>query len=168
MRPQFTCGDGDIDEFFHKDSIDGANELVSVTYLWREDGIPLAFFSVSNDSIKKEECPRSAFDRIQKLLPRRKRYSSMPAVKIGRIGVSNACRRSGCGTRILDYLKVWFTQKNKTGCRFLLVDAYNQAHVTNFYLKNGFVFLTGNDEREDTRIMFFDLMIFQNAEQPAI
>jgi GNAT superfamily N-acetyltransferase len=161
-RPEFTCDDDDIDEFFHKDSIAGAAELMSVTYAWRENGRAIAFFSVSNDAIKKEHCPRSAWERVQGLLPRQKRYKSMPAVKIGRLGVHSDCKRSGCGSRIMDYLKVWFTQQNKTGCRFLLVDAYNNEEVVAFYQKNGFKFLVGTDEKEETRIMYFDLIQFAN------
>lgn len=168
-RPHFTCGDQDIDEFFHTDSITGASELMCVTYVWKEDGHLLAFFSVSHDSIKKEECPRSAWERVQKIIPRQKRYSSMPAVKIGRLGVSDDCQRANCGSRIMDFLKVWFTKQNKTGCRFLLVDAYNRPGVIGFYRKNGFQFLTGTDEKEETRIMYFDLIQFTNraAAQPA-
>lgn len=165
-RPEFTCGDADIDEFFHKDSIDGTNELLSVTYVWREGGQALAFFAVSNDSIKKEECPPSAFKRLTRILPSRKRYSSMPAVKIGRLGVQKGMRRSGVGSRIMDYLKIWFTEGNKTGCRFLVVDAYNNPEAINFYRKNGFNFLTTKDEKEETRVMYFDLIQFTKAATP--
>jgi GNAT superfamily N-acetyltransferase len=166
-RPEFKCGDNDIDEFFHKDSIVGAAELMCVTYAWRQRGQTLAFFSVSNDAVKREECPRSAFERITKLIPRQKRHSSMPAVKIGRLGVVADAQRSKYGSKILDYLKVWFTQNNKTGCRFLLVDAYNKPHTLAFYERNGFKFLTGKDEKEDTRIMYFDLIPFANSSQIA-
>jgi GNAT superfamily N-acetyltransferase len=159
-RPEFTCADEDIDEFFHKDSVAGAAELMCVTYVWCEKGHPVAFFSVSNDAIKREECPRSAFERVAKLIPRAKRYASMPAVKIGRLGVQATSARSGVGSRILDYLKVWFTVNNKTGCRFILVDAYNRPNVLAFYQKNGFQFLVGNDDKEETRIMYFDLIQF--------
>jgi hypothetical protein len=49
----------------------------------------------------------------------------MPAVKIGRLGVAHASQRDGTGTQVLDFLKMWFTVGNKTGCRFIVVDAYN-------------------------------------------
>ena len=166
-RPEFACGDPDIDEFFHKDSIEGSKELICVTYAWIESGNPIGFFSVSNDAIKKEDCPRSAFERIQKMIARSKRYSSMPAVKIGRLGVMSGGQRAGCGSRILDFLKVFFTHKNKTGCRFLIVDAYNTPEVIAFYKKNGFNFLVSNDEKEETRIMYFDLISFVSKESPA-
>jgi hypothetical protein len=168
VRPEFTCGDADIDEFFHKDSIHGASELVCVTYTWHEEGRHLAFFSVSNDAIMKDLCPRSAFERLLRNIPRDKRYSSMPAVKIGRLGVCVDAQRSGLGTRIMDFLKVWFTNQNKTGCRFILVDAYNADKTIAFYHKNGFQFLTSKDEREDTRIMYFDLIPFANRAEAAV
>lgn len=87
----------------------------------------------------------------------------MPAVKIGRLGVSEDYKRKQCGSRVLDYLKVWFTQNNKTGCRFLIVDAYNRPDTLAFYQQNGFKFLGSKDEQEETRIMYFDLIPFANA-----
>jgi len=159
-RPEFTSGDQDLDEFLHKDSIEACQELLCVTYVLVEDGRTVAFYSVSNDSIKKENIPRSAFTRFVKRIPFTKRYSSMPAAKIGRLGVAEHAQRSGYGTKVLDYLKVSFTTGNKTGCRFLIVDSYNTVQATNFYEKNGFRFLTGDDSTEDTRIMYFDLITF--------
>ncbi len=165
-RPAFECGDADLDEFYRVDSIEGGKELVCVTYVLLDDtDSVVAFFSVSNDAIKKEDVPTSAFKRITKLLPFNKRYSSMPAVKIGRLGTASTMQGSGYGTMVLDFIKVWFTKGNKTGCRFIVVDAYNQELVTKFYLKNGFRFLTGIDESEETRIMFFDLRMFREPDK---
>lgn len=159
-RPEFSCGDDDIDEFFHVDSIGGCNELVCVTYALMNDEKTVGFYSVSNDSIRKQDLPRSRFKKVMKIVPRPKRYSSMPAAKIGRLGVCKDSQKDGYGTMILDYLKYSFTNQNKTGCRFLVVDAYNQENVTSFYQKNGFDFLTSTDADEETRIMFFDLVSF--------
>ncbi len=162
-RPAFTCGDDDLDEYFHLDSIQGSKELLSVTYAFLDEdsGEALAFFSVSNDSVKKEDCGRSAFDRIRDIFPRSKRYKSMPAVKIGRLGICGDRQRDGVGTKVIDFLKAWFTQGNKTGCRFIIVDAYNKENVTAFYQKNGFEFMTLNDDGEAARIMYFDLKQFR-------
>jgi hypothetical protein len=41
------------------------------------------------------------------------------------------------------------------GCRFITVDVYRDAF--GFYLKNGFEFLSSEDEADDTRLMYFDL-----------
>ena len=47
--------------------------------------------------------------------------------------------------------------KNKTGCRFITIDAYNYLNVTNFYSKNNFKFFTKSDEKDQTRAMYYDL-----------
>lgn len=162
-RPSFSCGDQDLDEFFHHDSIEGCKQLVCVTYAVLDNNENIvAYFSLSNDSIRKEEMPRSARERLLKVIPREKRYSGMPAAKIGRLGVSVSAHGNGYGRVILDFLKGWFTNKNKTGCRFLVVDAYNNEKAISFYSNNGFVFLSGSDENERTRIMYYDLIQFRD------
>lgn len=161
-RPAFCCGDRDLNEFFHQDSIEAGKQLLSVTYgfLDEQDSL-LAFCSLSNDAVKKEALPKAVWRRAVQRVFHRKRYASMPAVKIGRLGVSSQCSRSGIGSQVLDFLKVWFTRGNKTGCRFLLVDAYNQERVLRFYEKNGFRYLGGDKENDATRIMYFDLYTFR-------
>lgn len=160
-RPEFSCGDADLDEYFARDSIEGGRELIAVTYAFiGDDGCVHAFVSLSNDSIKREDTPRSVWERITRPIPRPKRYASTPTVKIGRLGVCHKHRGQGVGTWVLDYLKVWFTRGNKTGCRFLVVDAYNKPEALRFYQKNGFEFLTQSDCNDETRIMYFDLKTF--------
>ncbi len=92
---------------------------------------------------------------IIKQLPRRKRYESHPAVKIGRFAVSKAHQKNKVGTSLMDYIKALFIIKNKTGCKFITIDAYKDA--TGFYMKNGFDFLTDDDMGDDHRQMYFDL-----------
>jgi hypothetical protein len=52
-------------------------------------------------------------------------------------------------------LKDLFVTNNRTGCRFITVDAYKDS--LKFYEKNGFKYLTTTDINADTRLMFFDL-----------
>lgn len=56
---------------------------------------------------------------------------------------------------LMDYIKGFFIKKNKTGCRFITVDAYKAA--IEFYQKNGFDFLTTEDKNDNRRQMYFDL-----------
>ncbi|MEW8351969.1 MAG: GNAT family N-acetyltransferase [Candidatus Thiodiazotropha taylori] len=161
-RPAFDCNDEDLNDFFLTDSCTSGSELLSVTYLAvNEKEEALAFFSVSNDSIQRENISGSRFKRVTKIIPREKRYSSMPAVKIGRLGTNASIQRKGVGTELLDFIKYWFTHGNKTGCRFVIVDAYNREEILEFYTRNGFDFLLTNDTRESTRLMFFDLIKFK-------
>lgn len=75
------------------------------------------------------------------------------------------------GQQVINYLKSWFVEEdNKTGCRFMVVDAYNNDRTLNFYIRNGFKFLYSNEEQERielqidqnekllTRHMFLDLL----------
>ena len=84
----------------------------------------------------------------------------MPAVKIGRLATRAALQSGGIGKDMLDYVKYWFTNGNKTGCKFVLVDAYNKPRIIKFYKDNGFDFLI-RDEKEETRLMYFDLITFR-------
>lgn len=155
-RPAFDCGDDDLNEYFEKDSRQSCQELTAVTYAVMQGDDTVAFFSVLNDSLKKEEVGRTSYKRATRPLPAAKQYSSLPAVKIGRLAVASKHQRLGIGCEIIDFIKAWFTMGNKTGCRFVTVDAYRNA--IRFYEKNGFVFLGGKDKDEKTRIMYFDLI----------
>lgn len=58
---------------------------------------------------------------------------SYPAVKIGRLGVGVNHQNNGMGKAILDYTKDSFVNNNKTGCNFIVVDAYKDS--VDFYKK---------------------------------
>ena len=75
------------------------------------------------------------------------------AVLIGRLGVSSEYCGKGLniGSQILDFLKGWFRSfDNKTGCRFIVVDAYNNEKTLHFYEKNGFNPLYKTEQEERT------------------
>jgi hypothetical protein len=38
----------------------------------------------------------------------------------------------------MDFIKVLFRTNNRTGCRFLIVDALNRPETLHYYEKNGF------------------------------
>lgn len=59
------------------------------------------------------------------------------------------------GTYVMKFIKRYFTAGNKTGCRFITVDAY--AAAIPFYLSNGFVPLNEEDADEPTHLLYFDL-----------
>lgn len=136
-RPNFSCEDEDLNEFFHKDSQDGSRQLISVTYAVQQNGTTVAFFSLSNDAIRRDAIPKNKKRKILKPILRGKRYPTLPAVKIGRLAVADGLTGSGLGSDILSYIKASFTRGNKTGCRFIIVDAYTKPETLRFYTKNG-------------------------------
>lgn len=158
----FTCGHKDLDEFIKVDAVPYMNNLYAVTYLFihLETNRIVAFFSVSNDNLRDEGFVKGVWKKFNRKLPHLKRRKNYPAVLLGRLGICEDYKRSGIGSEILNFIKGWFRFENKTGCRFILVDAYNESHVLSFYQKNGFSFLVEKDEKADTRFMFFDLSKF--------
>ena len=54
-----------------------------------------------------------------------------------------------------DFIKSYFLTDNKTGCRFLTVDAY--AAAIPFYVKQKFIPLDTEGENQVTRLLYFDL-----------
>lgn len=156
-RPHFDCGDDDLNEFFASDSTVADKQLLSVTYVAEREDAVIAFFSVSNASIRRSDLPKS---KVKKF-PQRKRYKNMPAVNIARFATAHHLQSQKIGTDLLDFIKVWFVKGNKTGCRFIIVDAYNKPRTIHFYQKNNFVFLIPSDKDEETRLMYFDLITFR-------
>ncbi len=157
----FDCGRDDLNDFIRNDAVQHKVELIAETYAFSvkmddELSIPLAFVSHSNDTIKRVSLPKL----VVKSIPRGLRYAALPAVKIGRLGVLKEFHNLDVGTALVNLLKQLFTTENRTGCRFMTVDAYNDPHVLGFYQKNGFDFYREQDVAEDTRIMFFDLKTF--------
>lgn len=154
----FDCGDSDLNEFLTNDSIKYLQGLLAVTYLIESDNDTVAFFSLFNDKISILDTDSKTQWRklFRDNMPQGKRFSSYPAMKIGRLGVSINYKGQGWGTTILDYLKELFISNNRTGCRFITVDAYRES--LGFYERNGFRFLTTKDSDLDTRLMYFDLI----------
>jgi GNAT superfamily N-acetyltransferase len=152
----FDCGDSDLNEFLISDAKNYQAELLAVSYLFlSENNKILAFFSIANDALKDQDFEK--WNKISRKIPNRKRRKDYPAVKIVRLGIDISIRGKGIGSEIIFFIKNWFTTDNKTGCRFLLVDAYNRPEIVHFYEKNDFSYLTEKDISRKTRLMYFDL-----------
>jgi predicted GNAT family N-acyltransferase len=159
----FDCGDEDLNDFLINSAKYYSTQLLAVTNILENDSDTIAFFNLLNDKVTIEQVsgPRE-WNRFRKKFPNAKRISSYPAMKIGRFGVSNQFKGNGIGRDLIGYLKKLFVSNNRTGCRFITVDAYCQS--LKFYEKCGFKYLTKNDENEDTRLMYFDLISMINSD----
>lgn len=157
---EFDCGCNDLNDFIKNDAINYASQLLATTYIYLYENSPVAFVSYLNDKISySEDIDGNKLSRKIKNIKRTK--SGYPAVKIGRLGVDVNYQRYGLGTQIIDFSKMWFLDANKTGCRFITLDAYNLDKTINFYKNNGFKFLLKkNDQEENARtvLMYFDLI----------
>ena len=172
--PAFDCGDEDLNAFFQEDAFNYDAQLLGRSYcfLSASHGDIASVFTLSNSAIRVAELPNNAKRRLVKLIPWVKQGRNYPAVLIGRLGVSRKYRNQKIGSQIIDFIKAWFlSNHNKTGCRFVVVDAYNKEDVLHFYsnANNKFSFLFKEESQEKlynsipadenlkTRQMYFDL-----------
>ena len=147
----FSCcapdDDQDLDDFILNDAERHRQDLMAVTYglfLIDYPNHPLAFATLQNDALKMD------IDDYP--------YKSSPAVKIGRLGVSIKWQGGGIGTELLTMIKDFMLIDNRTGCKYITVDAYNNPRVLNFYQKNGFLILKTPNPQRRQESMYFDLV----------
>ena len=168
----FNCGNEDLDDFFLNDARKYADELMGKTYCWVTENKPhkiVAQFTLANDSIKTTYLGSPTKNKLNRSIQNQKRGRSYPAALIGRIGINKEFQGKELGSQLIRFIKDWFrAEDNKTGCRFLVVDAYNDPRTLKFYEKNGFKFLHKTEDEEKqyflledeiitTRLMYFDL-----------
>ncbi len=121
----FDCGDEDLNDFILNEARLYCTELLAVSYVLEREDVHLVHAYFS-----------MANDRIS-------------------LAVDKTLKGQSIGTYLLNFIKSFFVVNNKTGCRFLTVDAYKAA--VPFYEKNGFVPLNDDDIDAPTRLLYFDL-----------
>ena len=82
-------------------------------------------------------------------------FKSYPALKICRLATDKKYHGEGIGAMLVNTIIGSYRNDNKAGCRFITVDAY--ADALPFYFKQGFMPLSKEDERAETRLLYFDL-----------
>lgn len=137
-------------------------EMLASTYIIEDTtrNETIAFFSLLNDSISfnAEAMEKSAWNRINRKIPNAKRRGHYPALKIGRLAVSEKYAGKGLGRDIIEFIKYLTVKDRHYSCRFLTLDAYRNA--VGFYEKCGFKLLASSDEDDVTRAMYYDLKNF--------
>ena len=169
----FSCDHEDLDDFFNNDALDFGVQLLGKSYCFTLNENPKIItcaFTVSNSSIRVDDMLEDGQNNVRKNIPEEKRLRSYPAVLVGRLGVNKDYQKHGIGQELMDYIKMWFTDPhNKTGCRFIIVDAYNNDNTIKYYINNGFEFTFPDETTEKeyyglktrklkTRSMIFDLI----------
>lgn len=176
----FSCGDTeeqrDLNEFFAKDAIIYQKRLLGKSYIFRLRSNPrkiVAAFTVANDSIrltnKLPEENRDLFLEYTDL--KDKSIKRFPGVLLGRLATNSEFAGKGFGSAVMDFIKSMFFIDNRTGCRFIIVDALNNDDTIRYYNRNGFKFLIDDEKLEAkyigigvghlplrTRLMYYDLL----------
>lgn len=139
----FNCGDDYLNDFLLNGADSYRKALLALTYVFEhiESKEIIGYFSLANDRVSLSDFKdKTEFNRFRrKRFANEKRIKSYPAVKICRLGIEKEYHGQGIGSVLLDFIKSFFIEENKTGCRFITVDAYHDA-IT-FYQNNDFRFL---------------------------
>ena len=178
----FDCDNSDLNDFFRNDAVNYYSELLGKNYCFTLDNNPeiiVCAFTIANDSIKTFLLPNARKKKVIKDIPRQKQMKSYPAVLIGRLGVNKNYRfvqgeNDRTGKQLMDFIKSWFIDgANKTGCRFIVVDSYNEVGPLKYYSDNEFISLFSTEEQEkeytgitpdaylETRLMYYDLILLK-------
>ena len=146
-KKPFDCGDAELNGFFYHDAADFSREMLANTFVLEDGLVTVAYFSLLNDKISRR--------KLRKSFSHRKHLGSYPAVKIGRLAVSEAYMGHGIGSEIISTIKqMLISDCRASACRFLTLDAYRRA--VPFYEKNGFRPLV-MEASEDNVPMYYDL-----------
>ena len=160
MCEPFESANKDLNDFFANDAVLYSKRLLGKTYLFclkEHPEIIVAAFTVSNDSIR--------------MTNKLNEEAKVHFLKQTELATNNKFAGKGIGTAVMAFIKRWFRFDNKTGCRFIIVDAYNSEATIHYYLKNGFKFLLEDERLEakymgigvgrlplNTRLMYYDLL----------
>jgi GNAT superfamily N-acetyltransferase len=172
----FDCGNADLNDFFNRDAIQYKNQMLAQTVFFQhnETGKVVCAFSLSPNGLKTADLPGSRRKKVTTFIPREKTLKSYPAFLIGRLGVDLDFAGQGIGSQLMVFIKFYCFDFYPDFCRFLVVDAYNEPAVLNFYQKNEFnsIFSTEAQEQESyklntteqlrTRYMFYDMIQRKN------
>lgn len=147
----FLCKDKDIAKFFNEEFANYSHQLLGKSYCFVEQSNQriVCAFTVANSCIKVDALPNKKRNKINRKIPNEKRRPQYPAVLVGQLAVHQDYKGKHIGNELMDFIKSWFIDPlNKTGCRYVIVDAINNKKVIDYYKDNGFNFIFGSDEEE--------------------
>jgi len=163
----FDCGDEDLNGFIANDAADYQREKFATTHLLVTNNKMqtqiAGYFCLLTDKIvfdpsdEEQRKDWKAFNKQNKIHFKKHR-KNYPSIKIGRLAISLNFAGQGLGRFLIMRIVYLINNLIDVGCRFITVDAYNSAF--DFYLKNGFSFLTQEDEGDETRVMYLDIKRF--------
>jgi len=175
----FDCGRESVNKFFHEEAQDYQDELFGKTYYWVHPDNPsevVAGFTVANASIFTKRLPNARQKKIGREVHHDKGLINYPSILLAQLGVYVKYKGLHLGPQIIDFVMQWFTSSdNKSGCRHLIVDAYDEPHLLEFYQRNGLNLFFSSLEQEmeyrnwnvekdgrlETRLMFRDMILLK-------
>lgn len=175
----FDCGRKSVTDFFHNEAQDYQDELFGKTYYFCLPDNPseiVAGFTIANASIFTKHLPNARQKKIGFEVHHEKGLINYPAILLAQLGVDIKYKGLHLGPQIIDFVMAWFTSPdNKSGCRHLIVDAYDEPHLLDFYQRSGLNLFFSSLEQEmeyrnwnvekdgplETRLMYRDMILLK-------
>ena len=176
---RFDCECEEVNTFFRNEAIAYQDELFGKSYFlcnpndWTDVA---AGFTVANASIFTKRLSNSRRKKVGKEVHHEKGMINYPAVLLAQLGVDKRYKGFHLGAQIIDFVAYWFTSDdNKSGCRHLIVDAYDNPKLLEFYQNNGLQMFFSSAEQEmeyrnwssdvdgklRTRLMYKDMILLR-------
>lgn len=130
----FDCGDDDLNDFLKNDAIYYTKNNLAVTYLVADSDKVVSYMSLAVGAIEVKK------HLFEKDIDPRAMIRYYPCLKIARLATDKRYQGKGYAAEMI-YLAVTIAKeiRKRAGCRFLMVDAYPDPKVVNWYKKRGFV-----------------------------
>ncbi|MEK6935879.1 MAG: GNAT family N-acetyltransferase [Nanoarchaeota archaeon] len=156
-------------DFLKEDALKQQERKISVTYLWflRETNELVAYITLCPDCIKLKNIEEELYKMFRE---KGINYKSLPALKIGRLCVSDKFLKRGIGKLLIQFaIKKAQEVSNNVGCRFLYLDAKrnqdSNKDAIHFYKKMGFEIYKNRDSTETP--LYMDIFpIFPELTNP--
>lgn len=153
---KFESYEIELKKFLKEDALKNQEQDISVTYLCilKKTKQVIGYITVLSDNTRLTE------ELKEKFISKNIRYSTLPAIKIGRLCVHDNYIGKGLGTLLMKF-SLMIAKKVKTyvGCRFIVLDAKNNDKgILGFYMKLGFSVLK---EMKNHTMMYKDLYAIQ-------
>ena len=141
IKNDFSCGYDLLDNYLKRQANqDIKRKLSSCNVLVDEQNIVKGYFTLSANSIKREELP----EELAKKLP--PSYSDLPVILLGRIAIDKSMQGKGFGEILLfDALKKCLDLSNQLGILAVIVDPIDNKAIS-FYKAYGFIELPTSDK----------------------
>ena len=159
----FTCGSGNewcdtLNDFLVENALLEAAGRFNTTYVFYVDEAPVAYATLSAGEIPREP--------TRKLLGGRSPYSTIPALHVGRLAVSESRQGGEIGETVLGWIETQAVEL-KIGCRFLVLFADREnVRAIRFYERYGFEAPEEINRGRRQLIMLYDLIDSQ-ANSPS-
>lgn len=174
----FSCAhEKKIESFFRNEALAYSKEMMGKTYCFvhKDTKQIVCAFCVACASVSTDEMPKVMRNKVNRKVPYVKQRETYPAILLAQLAVNDDFAHFHIGDELMQLIKVWIIlHGSQIAARFLVVDAINDEHVLQYYVRNKFhlVFATEEEEklfcempteeRLDTRFMLVDLKEVRN------